>query len=89
MIGKLGKKGIRIGTMHRIKGIEFDYIIVSSACKGILPPSHLMQSADTPIDQKHLLQKMRSLLYVSITRARKSVLITGYGELTELLKKSN
>lgn len=84
-----GKKGIRIGTMHRIKGIEFDYIIVSSACKGILPPSHLMQSADTPIDQKHLLQKMRSLLYVSITRARKSVLITGYGELTELLKKSN
>ena len=84
-----GKKGIRIGTMHRIKGIEFDYIIVSSACKGILPPSHLMQSADTPIDQKHLLQKMRSLLYVSITRARKSVLITGYGELTELLEKSN
>ena len=84
-----GKKGVRIATMHRVKGIEFDYIIVASACKNILPPSYLINSADTPIDEKHLLQRMRSLLYVSITRARKSVLITGYGELTQLLKKNN
>ena len=68
---------------------SIDYIIVASACKNILPPSYLINSVDTPIDEKHLLQRMRSLLYVSITRARKSVLITGYGELTQLLKKNN
>ena len=82
----IDRKGVRIATMHRVKGIEFDYIILASACKGVIPPKYLLEAVDTSVEEKILIQKMRSLLYVAITRARKAVLITGYGELSELLK---
>ncbi|MGN0879030.1 MAG: UvrD-helicase domain-containing protein [Oligosphaeraceae bacterium] len=77
--------GIRIATMHRVKGIEFDHILIASACRDQLPPPHLLQGCDTPLDQERLRKQLRSLLYVAVTRARKTVLITGHGAPSELL----
>ncbi|MBN1996997.1 AAA family ATPase [candidate division KSB1 bacterium] len=72
------KDGLRIATMHRVKGLEFDHIIIASTNKGIIPLFEDEKDSDRAVLEK-------SLLYVAVTRARKSVLITGYGEMSEFL----
>lgn len=80
-------KGIRLGTMHRVKGIEFDYVILASACADIIPPKYLLDLQENDIDRKNLIQKERSLLYVALTRARKAAFITCYGKQSLLLRQ--
>lgn len=81
------KKGVRLATMHRVKGIEFDYMILASVCDGIMPPSGLLAAQENETDRQAVLQRERSLLYVALTRARKAVFITAYEKLSALLEK--
>ncbi|MFA6931202.1 MAG: 3'-5' exonuclease [Lentisphaeria bacterium] len=81
------KKGVRLATMHRVKGIEFDYMILVSVCDGIMPPSAMLAAQENETDRQAVLQRERSLLYVALTRARKAVFITAYGKLSALLEK--
>lgn len=74
------KDGIRIASMHRVKGIEFDHMIIVSANKGVIPLDKAMTDQDNTISNKETELKERSLLYVSLTRARKSAFITSSGE---------
>jgi len=78
-------KGVRLGTMHRVKGIEFDYVIMASVCENIIPPKNLFDSQENEIDRQNIIQKERSLLYVALTRARKAVFITCYGNPSIIL----
>lgn len=82
------KSGVRLATMHRVKGIEFDYVILVSACEGIIPAEAILNAQENAIDRQNVLQKERSLLYVALTRARKAVFITGYKKLSDLLTLS-
>jgi len=82
---KLKHKGIRLATMHRVKGLEFDHVIITSVNKGILPLEvDDYQSDDIIAKEEHEL-KERSLLYVAVTRAKISALITSYSEGSEFL----
>jgi superfamily I DNA/RNA helicase len=74
------RPGIRLATMHRVKGLEFDYVIVAAVNKGIVPLNAALASADDQITQRNLETGERALLYVALTRAKKSALITAYGE---------
>lgn len=72
------KPGIRIATMHRVKGLEFDYVIVADVTEGICPPKAAMQSvASDPVAKSELAKQERSLIYVALTRARKQALLVG------------
>lgn len=77
--------GLRLATMHRIKGLEFDEVIIAGVTEGIMPlqlPSIPDQSPD--LEEEHE-QSERSLLYVSATRAKRKVLITSHGQKSHLL----
>jgi len=74
------RSGIRLATMHRVKGLEFDHVIVVAANKGVIPLDVALASADDQITERNLQTGERALLYVALTRAKKSALITGYGE---------
>lgn len=77
--------GLRLATMHRVKGLEFDKIIIASANKGIIPyESPSTETSDSVVKQERENQE-RSLIYVAATRAKKEVVITGYGEMSPLL----
>ena len=77
--------GLRLATMHRVKGLEFDEVVIASVNEGIVPlqlPSVGSQSSELAEENENL---ERALLYVSATRAKKKVVITSYGKKSDLL----
>ncbi|MCP4157079.1 MAG: AAA family ATPase [bacterium] len=78
------KDGLRIATMHRVKGLEFDHIMIAAVNKRVVPLQEAMIS-DDPAAARENEQIERSLLYVSASRARKDVFITSSGEASEFI----
>jgi len=77
--------GLRLATMHRVKGLEFDDVIIASVNEGVVPlqsSSFGDPSSDLAEENENL---ERALLYVSATRAKKKVLMTGYGVKSRFL----
>lgn len=72
------RPGIRIATMHRVKGLEFDYVAVVDVNAGVCPPKSALQAAGTDSAAlNETYKEERSLIYVAMTRAKKGVLLTG------------
>ena len=72
--------GVRLATMHRVKGLEFDKVIIAAVNDGVVPePKAIKETMDSAIQKADEL-KERSLLYVAATRAKKEVLITSFGK---------
>ena len=82
------KPGIRLATMHRVKGIEFEHVIVVAANKGIIPLDAAVGDAEDAVAQRNSETGERSLLYVALTRARRSATITAYGQISPFLPGS-
>jgi superfamily I DNA/RNA helicase len=72
--------GIRLATMHRVKGLEFEHMIVAGANQGIVPLNYALAAADDGVTQRNFETGERALLYVALTRAKRSALVTAYGE---------
>ena len=79
------KNSVHLATMHRVKGIEFDYVILASMCDDIVPPKHLLDLQENEVDKQKVLIRERALCYVALTRARREAFITGYGVLSSII----
>ena len=77
--------GLRVGTLHRVKGLEFDHMIVAGACEGVLPSPSVLGSSEDPRVRALLERRERSLLHVALTRARRTVLVTSPGPRSRFL----
>ncbi len=80
------KSGIRLATMHRIKGLDFDHVIIAHANQGTIPLQSIIHSGEELIE-KEMLLKEKSLLFVSATRAKKTLAITSFGEISSFIPK--
>jgi len=60
---------IKLMTMHNAKGLEFDHVFIVGVEDGLLPHSR-------SIDDIQKMEEERRLLYVAITRAKKSIHLT-------------
>lgn len=76
--------GVRIATMHRVKGLEFQYVFLAGINKGVVPEPKAVTSTD-PVEQRDALFNERALLHVAVTRAIKGVFVSSYGAPSELL----
>ncbi|MEN4422116.1 UvrD-helicase domain-containing protein [Mycobacteroides chelonae] len=77
---------VRVGTMHRMKGLEFRCMCVAGVSATMVPAAN----AVTPIEddkQTHQqdLERERCLLFVACTRAREELLVTWHGEPSPFL----
>jgi mRNA-degrading endonuclease RelE of RelBE toxin-antitoxin system len=70
---------LKLATVHRIKGLEFDQMILASANDGLLPLSVAMRNKGDAISLEEAETEERSLVYVAITRARKKAFVLSYG----------
>ena len=77
-------EGVRIATMHRVKGLEFDHVFAVAVNKKVLPFGSKADFEDD-ISLEEFRTGEKCLLYVALTRARKSAYVSCYGGLSELV----
>lgn len=80
------KPGVRLATMHRVKGLEFDRVVVAGMNADLMPWSLAMSRSEDSAVRRETEQMERSLLYVAITRAKRAALITAHGEPSPWVK---
>ena len=75
-------RGVRLATVHRVKGLEWPHVVVLSATEGLMP--HRL-AAD--------IEEERRVFHVALTRCSESVLIVADGPkspfITEMSWRSN
>lgn len=76
--------GLRVATMHRVKGLEFKYVFVVAVNDRVLPLSSAINRTDR-ISEAESITSEKCLLYVAMTRAQKGVYITSYGRKSRFL----
>ena len=74
--------GIRLATMHRVKGLEFRYVFVISLNNNIIP---VLSSNVDNIDNEENYIIERCLLYVALTRAQIKAYVLSYGKTSCLI----
>ncbi|MEI6896698.1 MAG: UvrD-helicase domain-containing protein [Psychromonas sp.] len=79
-------EGIRVATMHRVKGLEFQHIFVAGVNEGVIPLGNV-QSSD-PVEIREFELGERALLHVAMTRAIKSLVVTSHGQCSRFLLPS-
>jgi len=66
--------------MHRAKGLEFERVIIAGVSEGTVPLGRALSSAEDDATRQQIRKQERSLLYVSVTRARREVIVTCHDE---------
>ena len=79
-----GQDGVRVATMHRVKGLEFDHMVLASVNAGLVPLRQRGKAADAAADASMETEE-RSLLYVAATRAKKSLVCLSFGTPSRFL----
>ena len=71
---------LRLATMHRVKGLEFDQVFVPGLDDSQMPFRFELEKKPDETSKDLFIQKERSLLHVAATRAKKRVVITYSGK---------
>ena len=80
------KTGIRLATMHRVKGLEFDRVIIAGVNDGKVPLEGAWSQSNDQVIQRESENQEKALLYVAATRAKKKVLVTSFEKASKFLK---
>ena len=70
--------GVRLATMHRVKGLEFPVMILAGVNAKFMPMTVPGFEGD-PVGEADHADRERSLLFVAATRARDLRVVTGWG----------
>ncbi len=81
----LDRTKLRLGTMHRVKGLEFRAVVIAGVQRGSVPQKLPADKFADDVARDAFLQGERHLLYVAATRARDELLVTGHGAASEFL----
>ncbi len=79
-------EGVRVATMHRVKGLEFDTVILAGMSDDTVPLAYLIKKAQVDGTVVEVERSERSLVYVAMTRAKRMTIITAPGRMSELVK---
>ncbi|MGL5336768.1 MAG: UvrD-helicase domain-containing protein, partial [Enterovibrio sp.] len=77
------RPGIRFATMHRVKGLEFQYLFIAGANEGVIPLQ--MATTEDPVEKRDYDFNERALLHVAATRAIKGLIVTSSGPISPYL----
>lgn len=70
------QEGVRLATMHRVKGLEFDVVVIAGFRLPQAWAEHFSQEEDAGVMGDTILNE-RCLLHVAATRARRQLVVLG------------
>ena len=80
--------GVRLATMHRVKGLEFDRVVIASVNEGSVPLASLIDDTEEGSPERVAAETAeRALLYVAATRARKELTVLSFGSPSPFLSE--
>ena len=89
LAAKSTKEAVRVGTMHGMKGLEFQAVAVFGVGDGVVPAASAVTPADAdPVAHAQDLQRERCLLFVACTRARDDLYVSYSGSPSPFLPPS-
>ena len=82
-----GGDAVRLATMHRVKGLEFDRVIMASVNEGLVPLPQVMRGRADDSAREWAETEERALVYVAATRARKELLVLSHGRASAFVRE--
>jgi superfamily I DNA/RNA helicase len=79
--------GVRLATMHRVKGLEFRHVFLAGMSNGVVPNPHAIASRD-PVEAREGDLAERALVHVAASRSIERLFITHHGSASVFLAKS-
>jgi superfamily I DNA/RNA helicase len=80
LAAKSARDAVRVGTMHGMKGLEFQAVAVFGVAEGTVPsPATVTPASEDPVAHAQDLQRERCLLFVACTRARDHLYVSYSG----------
>lgn len=76
--------GLRVATIHRVKGLEFQYVFIAAVNSRVIPLYSAINKNDA-ISEAETIASEKCLLHVALTRAQRGAYITSYGKKSEFL----
>ena len=76
---------VRLATMHRVKGLEFDRVLIASVNRRMVPLSRALRKTGDAAARELAETGERALVYVAATRAKKELLVLSYGQRSKFL----
>ncbi|MEV6087601.1 UvrD-helicase domain-containing protein [Streptomyces parvulus] len=81
-----GSEGVRLATMHAMKGLEFRAVSVLGVAEGTVPFAREITPREAdPLQHDADLLRERCLLFVACTRARETLMVTWSGTASPFL----
>ncbi|WP_329092231.1 UvrD-helicase domain-containing protein [Streptosporangium sp. NBC_01469] len=85
---EVSPQSVRVGTMHRMKGLEFRCVAVVGVDDGVVPaPFAVTPKDEDAATHRQDLQRERCLLFVACTRARDALYVSHSGGASAFLGK--
>ena len=78
-------EGVRLATMHRVKGLEFDRVVMASMNADVVPLPAAIDARGDAVERESAKTEERALVYVAATRAKKELLVLSFDTPSRLL----
>ena len=75
--------GVRLATMHRVKGLEFQNVFIVACNHDTVPLKNF--KSDDPVELREHDMSERALLHVAMTRAMRSLSISRHKALSTFI----
>jgi hypothetical protein len=79
---------LRLATMHRVKGLEFDQVFLPALDASQMPLQVELNQRPDALSRELFEQQERSLLHVAATRAKKRVVVSYSGKASPFIAQS-
>ena len=81
--------GVRLATMHRVKGLEFDGVVMASINSDMVPLPIAIDARGDAVERESAETEERALVYVAATRSKKELLVLSYDTPSRLLQPAS